>query len=101
MSEVVLAIETDEATSLRLREELAKVTNSEVLVQKRENLGGMVADFITILQAASPIVTAVVPLIIALINEGKVHRIKIDNIEIENPTEDRFRVSWERRKGGP
>src|SRR5437764_2010951 len=55
MQAVMIAVETDEATSIQLREDLAKVTDEDIFVQKREGLGGMVADFITVLQAASPI----------------------------------------------
>jgi len=56
MQDIVLAVDTDEATSTQLREDLTKVTSEEIIVQKREALSGLVADFITGLQAASPII---------------------------------------------
>jgi|KBSMisStandDraft_5_1062788.scaffolds.fasta_scaffold2083652_1 hypothetical protein len=56
MQDIVLAVDTDEATSTQLREDLTKVTSEEIIVQKREALSGLVADFITVLQAASPII---------------------------------------------
>ena len=56
MQDIVLAVDTDEATSTQLREDLTKVTSEEIIVQKREALSGLVADFITVLQAASPFI---------------------------------------------
>jgi hypothetical protein len=89
MQEIDLAVETDEATSVRLREDIAKVTNEEIFVQKREGLGGIVADFITILQAAAPIIAAVMPYVIERAQQKKVRRLRLGDFEIENPTDAR------------
>jgi hypothetical protein len=96
MPSVVLTIETDEVTSNQLREDMAKVTREEILVQKREGLGGMFADFITILQATSPIVVAVLPLVIERARLKKVRRVRLDNFEVENPSDEQVRTLWER-----
>jgi len=96
MQEVLLTVESDEATSNQLREEMAKITGQEAQVQKRENLGGMFADFITILQAVSPIVAAVVPLVIDQARQKKVRRIRFGEFEVENPTDEQVRTLWER-----
>ena len=96
MQAVVLAIETDELTSNQLREDIAKVTGEEVLVQRREGLGGMFADFITVLQAASPIVAAALPLIIERARQKKVRRVRFGDFEVENPTDEQVRTLWKR-----
>jgi hypothetical protein len=95
MQDVVLAVETDEATSIELREDLAKVTDAEILVQKREGLGGMVADFITVLQAALPIVAITLPFVIERARQ-KVRRVRFNDFEIENPTDEQVRAIWDR-----
>jgi hypothetical protein len=96
MQEIELAVETDEATSIRLREDMAKVTNEEIFIQKREGLGGIVADFITMLQAAAPIVAAVMPFVIERARQKKVRRLRFGDFEIENPTDEQVRALWER-----
>jgi hypothetical protein len=96
MQDVVLAVETDEATSIELREDLAKVTDAEILVQKREGLGGMVADFITVLQAALPIVAITLPFVIERARQKKVRGVRFNDFEIENPTDEQVRAIWDR-----
>jgi hypothetical protein len=92
---VEVMLETDEATSNQFRADLSTITREEVLVQKRENLNGMV-DFIAILQAASPIVVAALPLIMERVRQKKVRRLRFGDFEVENPSEDQVRILWER-----
>src|SRR5947209_2747840 len=96
MQEIVLVVDTDEATSIQLREDLAKITDEEIIVQKREGLSGIVADFITVLQATAPIVAAAMPFLIEWARQKKVKRLRFGDFEIENPTDEQVRAVWER-----
>jgi hypothetical protein len=95
MQEVDLAVYTDEATSFRLREDMAKVTHEEIIVQKSEGLDGSV-NFITILQAMAPILAAVMPFVIERARQKMVRRLRLGDFEIENPTDEQVRALWER-----
>jgi len=96
MQTVLLAVESDEATSSQLRKDLAALTDEEIVVQKREGLGGMVADFIMVLQATAPIVAAMVPFIIERARQKKVRRVRFGDFEIDNPSDEQVRALWER-----
>src|SRR5262249_12746337 len=96
MQGILLTVEMgDQATSDQLRDDMARVTGEEVLVQRRQGLDG-VASFIAVLQAASPIVAAVLPLIIERARQKKVSRVRLDDLEIENPSDEQVRTLWQR-----
>lgn len=92
MEDVTLVLESDEATSDHLKRHFEELTKSDVISGRRKNLDGSLATFATILQASSPIIAAVIPLVIEVLKQKKVRRIKLNDIEIENPTEEQLKA---------
>jgi hypothetical protein len=99
MKEVSLAIETDEQTQLELKARILAATGHEPIAVKKENLDGSLASFLTILQAVGPILAATVPIIVELLKQRKVRRIKFNNIEVDNPTREQWEAIWARYEG--
>jgi hypothetical protein len=96
MEEVTFVLEADEKTSARLKQSFEERTKTDVVSAKRTNLDGAAATFVTILQASSPIISAVIPLVIEILKQKKVSRIKLNDVEIENPTEEQLNRVWQK-----
>ena len=96
MEDMTLVLETDEETSAQLKQSFEETTKTDVVSAKRMNLDGAAATFVTILQASSPIISAVIPLVIEILKQKKVSRIKLNDIEIENPTEEQLKKVWQK-----
>lgn len=91
MDEFLLVIESDQETAQQLQADLATANVGEVLSDHREGLDGVQA-FVTILQAATPIIVAIMPYLIERSRQSKIRRVRVGDAEIENPTEEQVRV---------
>jgi len=96
LEDIDLVIESDEETAESLQADIATVTSDEIITQRRENLGGLASDIVTILQAATPIIAAVMPFVIEKAKQKKVRRLKLGDLDIEGPTDDQVRAVLEK-----
>ena len=95
MESVKLTIEVDKDASANLKTDLEAATKQQVDTLSKKNLGGWETT-VAIVQVVSPILTAIMPLLIELIRGKKVRRIRYGDIEIENPTEEQWQAVWQR-----
>jgi hypothetical protein len=80
-----IALECDASIARDLSTELQALADGEIASAEKNHLDGSVPTVLQILQVASPLVAALAPVIIAHLK--RIKRIKIGDVELENPTE--------------
>lgn len=101
MKDVTLVLEADEDKSGEIKAKLEAASNTEAMTAKRESLDGTLSTVLTILQVASPIMSVIAPVVVEIIRGRKVKRIKFNDIEIDNPTEQQWTVIWQKFEAQP
>jgi len=97
-NDIRFEIDCDDSTQVRLREKLAPLLarESDARYVQRRNLDGDAATWIVIATLASQAVPHVLKFLTDWRKDRKVGRIKIGDIEIENPTEEDLRMLRQR-----
>jgi hypothetical protein len=91
--QLALEVDRDIADDIggSLRQAGADVTSAS-----KRNLDGALETVIQLVDIATTAGAAVVPLLLPWITRKKVRKIRVGDIEIENPTEEQVELLWER-----
>ena len=90
-----LAIECEDDVAESVALALGDATQSEVVSARKSNLDGSPETVLQIVQVATSFAAAVVPLISTYLDRKRIKKIKVGDIEIENPTRDQWEQLWE------
>lgn len=90
-----LAFEVDKDVADDIEESL-RLAGAEVTSASKRNLDGALETVIQLVDIATTAGAAVVPLLLPWITRKKVKKIRVGDIEIENPTEEQVEQLWER-----
>lgn len=95
METITFSIESDYSVASQLNEDLKPVSYGEIEVAEKDNFDGSESTVLQIVQIITSLATAITPLISAYLDKRKVRKIKFDNIEIENPTQEQWQRVWQ------
>ncbi len=90
-----LAFEVDKDVADDIEGSL-RLAGAEVTSASKRNLDGALETVIQLVDIATTAGAAVVPLLLPWIARKKVKKIRVGDIEIENPTEEQVEQLWER-----
>lgn len=94
MTDVTLAIECEAGVADRLAAALQSATGRDVIQAQRNSLDGSLPTVLQIVQIASSLAATVLPIVAAHVASKKVKKIKIGDVEIENPTPEQLENLW-------
>lgn len=95
MDRMQLALEVDKDIADDIEGSLRQA-GAEVASASKRNLDGALETVIQLVEIATTTGATIVPLLLSWITRKKVRKIRIGDIEIENPTEEQVEQLWER-----
>lgn len=94
MNGVTVAIECEADVADRLAAALKSATGKDVIQAQKNNLDGSLPTVLQILQIATTLAATVLPIVASHLASRKVKKIKIGDVEIENPTPEQLENLW-------
>jgi hypothetical protein len=96
MNTVTIAIESDSSIAGSITNDLKSMASGEIIVGKANNLDGSGQTTLQIVQVAISMISALTPILLYYLESRRIKKIKIGDIEIENPTPDQCRQLLDR-----
>lgn len=96
MNTIALNLEFDPAISGEVSAKLKPFAAGDIIVVEADNLDGS-ATVIQLIQVLSSLATAVTPIVLHYLNQGKLKKIRVGDVEIENPTPEQWKQLWEQQ----
>jgi hypothetical protein len=94
MDRVSFAIECDGHVADEFAASLSDGTGAVVMSGTKRNLGGASETVIQIVQVSIAAGGAIVPLITSWVTRGNVRKIRLGDLEIENPSREQVETLW-------
>jgi hypothetical protein len=97
MRELIIGLEVDQSDADNLISKIEEAAGIAVSRFDKSNIDGTASSALLYFEALSPFVAAIAPIVLHFLSNRRIRKIKVGDVEIENPSEEQVKSLLEKQ----